>query len=257
MTTTNQSESKNAIDKLLDIIECLYANGGKAKINTISADLGLHKSTVHRILNTLKLRGYIYQDIQDLSYGIGYKFFSVGQLFQNNYSFVDLLEQGAENLSKKYGECVQISIGDFSTNAPQHISIYRTRVNTNILSIVPAVGNLSPSHCSASGKCLLAFSENSVLERIKDCELKKYTEETITNWDDLTNELEKVKKRGWATDINELESGLSCVAVPIFGTNRALLGAMSILGASARFVNYDIEEMVSDLKETVGCFLKL
>ncbi len=248
-----QSESKSsAIDKLFDIVECIHANGGKAKINKISSDLDLYKSTVHRILSTLKERGYVYQDSNDLSYGIGPKFYFIGQMFQKNYSFVPLLSEAATEMGAIYGECVQIStLNNFSDGEPTQISVFRTNAGGNILNAVPELGSISPSHCSASGKCLLAFSDNSVLEKYKKCTLKKFTENTITDWDRLQEELRNVRSLGYSRDKDELEIGLSCVAVPII-INGSVVAAISMLGATARFDTYDIEKIVADLKGIVS-----
>ncbi len=246
----NKQDSKSsAIDKLLDIIECLYSHGGKAKINTIATDLNLYKSTVHRILNTLKSRGYIYQDPNDLSYGIGPKFYSVGQLFQQSYSFVPLLTGYANALSQKYGECVQISVLDhFSEDCPKQLSIFRTSNDNKILSAVPAFGSISYSHCSASGKCILAFSSKSVVNKYRGCDLKKFTDHTITKWDVLEDQLKSVHNNGYATDVDELEIGLSCIAVPLLNSHGDLIAAISMLGATARFQTYSTDEIVAELQ---------
>ncbi len=239
----------SATDKLFDVVECICKHGGKAKINTIANDLGLYKSTVHRILNGLKARGYVYQDPNDLSYGIGSNFFYVGQYFKNNYSFVSTLADSATKLGEKYGECVQISVLDpNSYSCPKQISVFRSNTANSLLSAVPSLGSISYSHCSASGKCLLAFSDESVPEQFFGCELKEFTPNTITDWNVLTQELLVTKQRGWAIDQNELEAGLTCIAVPILNKQRKAVAAISLLSAGIRFEQYDFDQLIQDLK---------
>lgn len=246
-------KKSNSIDKVIDVIECLYRHGGKAKIQTISADLNMYKSTVHRILNTLKERGYIYQDSIDASYGIGSRFFVIGELFKQQFSFVDILKPYTEELSQRYNENIQITIIDsVSTDVPRQISIHRSNNSNNVLSIAPPIGSTSDSHCSASGKCLLAFSPSSHLEQFMGCKLPKYTEHTIVDWDCLLHELEIVRKQGWATDVDELEEGLSCIAVPIFDGTHHIIATVSILGSSSRILKLDRDALLADLQSVAA-----
>ena len=69
------SGTVQSLERALDIVEFLYSHGGKAALQEIASGLGLHKSTVHRLLATLKQRDYVYQDSGDLRYGLGLRFF--------------------------------------------------------------------------------------------------------------------------------------------------------------------------------------
>lgn len=244
-------ENKSGLlNKSIDILECIYEQGGEARICNIVEQLGYNKSTVYRILNTLKARGYIFQNESKLTYEIGPKFCRFSQLYQQNLHFVDILKPYAKKISEKYNECVSISVLDRSSlNQPMQISVYRTNQSSNALGFRPNLGLASLCHASASGKCFLAFEDQFYLDRYYGCELPRYTNHTITSWDELTKELIEVRKLGYATEHNEYELGLTCVAVPVVDSNRKLLASISLTGSSARIESFDEKEIVKDLKE--------
>lgn len=245
------AENKSGVlDKSIDVLECIYEQGGKARICNIVDKLGYNKSTVFRILNTLKARGYIFQNESMFTYEIGPKFSRFSQLYQQNLHFVDMLKPYAKKISEKYSECVSISVLDKSSlKYPMQISIYRTNQSSNALGFRVEKGLASLSHSSASGKCFLAFSDQSYLDQYYGCDLAQYTEYTITDWDELTKVLVQTRKSGFAIEKNEYELGLTCIAVPIFDSNDGLLASISLTGSTARIESFNLDEIVKDLKE--------
>lgn len=244
-------ENKSGVlDKSIDILECIYEQGGKARICNIVDELGYNKSTVFRILNTLKDRGYIFQNESKFTYEIGPKFCRFSQLYQQNLHFVDMLKPYAKEISEKYNECVSISVLDKSSlRQPMQISVYRTNQSNNALGFMPKMGLASLCHASASGKCFLAFLDQTSFDRYYGCDLPRYTEYTTTDWDKLTKELIEIRKSGFATEHNEYELGLTCVAVPILDSDKKLLASVSLTGSTARIENFDQDEIVKDLKK--------
>jgi DNA-binding IclR family transcriptional regulator len=237
-----------AIDRALDILDFLYTKGGKAKIHEISAALGMYQSTVHRAVTTLKNRGYVYQDQVDSSYGIGQRFFLLGTMFQEKNLLANIIRPRTLFLSEKYGECVHVSIPEAQDkNTPKHVTILQENASNSVLSIMPSLGIPAASHCSASGKCILAFSQKPYLEKFIGCNLKRFTEFTITDWTSLLEELESIRKVGYGTDHGELELGLMCIAVPILDEYKNAIGAISLVGPEARLNLLDQAAVVRDL----------
>lgn len=250
MKKNGSKEIIASVDRSIDIIEFICSFGGKAKINEIAKGLNMNKSTVHRSLNTLKMRGYIYQDIVDLSYGIGPKFSVVGQCFRENTYFVNKLKPEMSRLSKKYNICANLSIVDnMSVDSAKQLSIYRVEPEGNILGFRAFADVSSECHSSSTGKCFLAFSPNTYINRYVGKNLKKYTDKTITNWEDLFKELEKVRLNQYATDEGELETGLSCIAVPVFNQQKELVASLSLTGPTVRLQIFSKSEIVEDLRE--------
>lgn len=250
-----QKESANikSLDTAIDIVEFLYISGKAMSINEISKGLGLYKSTVHRMLNTMKRRGYIHQNESDLKYSIGSRFYSIGLLLTDTFRIFDILQPYAWTLSEKYGECIHVSVPDFmAEDCPKQISVLKANAGNSVLSATPPLGIPSSSHCSASGKCLMAYTGEAYLGRYRNCELKKYTNTTITDWETMDQELRKIRADGYAVDREELEEGLMCIAVPMLNAKGEIIAAVSMIGSCLRLNRYKLEDIVRDLYDMIG-----
>lgn len=250
-----QKDSANikSLDTAIDIIEFLYKNGKSMSINEISKGLGLYKSTVHRMLNTMKRRGYIHQNEDDLKYSIGSRFYSIGLLLTDKLAIFDMLQPHAWRLSDKYNECVHISVPDFmAEDCPKQISVLKANAGSNVLSATPPLGIPSYAHCSASGKCLMAYAGDDYLNRYYGCELKKFTNATITDWTLMDQELSEIRRNGYAVDLGELEEGLMCIAVPMINFKGEIIAAVSMIGSGLRLEKYNTEDIVKDLYDMIG-----
>ena len=116
--------------------------------------------------------------------------------------------------------------------------------------IAPPVGSIRPSYCAASGKCLLAFSPEYV-QRFVGCKLQKFTEYTITDWDELLRELEKVRQQGYAVEREEVELGMTCVAAPIFSGSK-VMAAISVSSPVTHMTEEVQNEIITYVKKTAA-----
>jgi DNA-binding IclR family transcriptional regulator len=77
----------------------------------------------------------------------------------------------------------------------------------------------------------------------------KFTQKTISSWEELQQELLKVQNQGYALDNQELDEGIRCVAAPVRDTSGKVQAAMSISGASSRFTMEALEACLGRLGE--------
>ena len=94
------------------------------------------------------------------------------------------------------------------------------------------VGGMIPAYCSALGRAILAYSQPPVIEAALAGPLPARTPRTLTSKIAIMRELTAVPERGWATDREEGNIGVSCVAAPIFGPLGDVAAALSVTGPS-------------------------
>lgn len=253
--TVNKTREKSpagnisTIDKAFSIIDFLYEAGCSATIQEISEGLGLYKSTAYRILNAMRAAGYIYQEEKTSKYCLGIRFYQIGlrQLACDN--FLQLYIPYAKAINEKYDEVVTVATRELELNSiPRYTVLYGFQ-STHVLNLTVGSGSFSPSHCTASGKCLLAYSTERYLQRFYGCELTSYTERTITNWGALKTEFQRIRRDGYAIDDGEYELGLNGVAAPLFAQNGNVVGAISLTCPAERFRKLDLDQVISDLQE--------
>ncbi len=96
-------------------------------------------------------------------------------------------------------------------------------------------GGRLPAHATGVGKAILAYSPAAVVRERVEAGLPRMTSRTITTPGALDAELRKIRSHGMALDLEESTIGLSCVAAPVFGSDRKVAAALSLTGATARF----------------------
>lgn len=243
-----ESEIINSIDRALDILLLLQQEGQEMGVTQMSGRLGMHKSTVYRTLNTLEQKGFVQQNPDNGKYWLGIKLYSLGMSIKEKLVLTKLIYPYAKELAERFREVVHVSVLDTGAeNYPKHIII--DKVGRQVLSLTPPIGSSAPCHCSAVGKCLLAFSAPEYLNRFIGKVLPGFTAKTIVDWDKLLQELACVREKGYAYDDEELEMGLTCVAAPIFGQGQEAIAALSLSGPSSR-VSEHFDELIAELGKT-------
>lgn len=242
------SETILAVDRALDLLILLYNNRHGMGVSEIGRELNLHKSTVHRTLATLENKGFVYKNKDDERYCLGLKIYAMGLLVGENLSLSDIIKPYAKELFDEFHEVVNVSILDKNVEGEyKSIVILKESENNKVLSVNPNVGSSSDAHASSVGKCLLAFSEDIDIQRYSNMNIKKYTKNTIDNFDDLVNELNNIREKGYSIDNEEQEIGLYCIGAPILDKHNNAVAAISISGPTARMKNEDIEEKTEKL----------
>lgn len=240
--------------RAMSILDLLGRSGKRMGVTEIGTELGLHKSTVYRILSTLEQGGYIQQDTESGKYSLGTHILELGmQCLQQ----IDLREKAApimKRLSAETGEVVHLAILDGLE------VVYIDKVEqSQTLTMRARIGARAHAHCTALGKVLLAFRGDDVLARLEGRELARQTPNTITSIPELRAHLSTVRDRGYAVDDEENEQGVRCVAVPIRNHAGTVVAAMSISAPTVRLPRERVDEVVPlvlkagrDLSGTLG-----
>jgi len=213
-----------ALDRALNILELFDEQATELKITEISARMDLHKSTVHSLLRTLQLHGYIDQNPESGKYRLGLKLIEKGQLVLQGMDVRTVARRQLETLSDQTGQTTNLVILDGKEG------VYIDKVEGAKAAIrYSRIGRRVPLHSSAAGKILLAHMRQDRLEEL----LRQYhfhiqTPQTIQDQDTLLRELEQVRMQGYAIDNQENEAGVRCGAVPIRDHSNQVIAAMSL-----------------------------
>ena len=236
----------NSVDRALDIINYMYDKGEEVSLTMISKDLNIYKSTVFRTLVTLMNKGFIEQNKENEKYRLGTRLFIIGTGIERETGLIRILKPYVENLKSCFGETVNVAVLEKKRNWYESIIIYKSE-SYHTLTVDTNVGSKNECYCSSVGKCLLAFGEEIDLSFYKKENMKRFTDNTITEPDELGKELERVRNNGYALDDEERESGLVCIGVPIIQNGYAV-ASVSLSGPKTR-IKERMEEIIKALLE--------
>ncbi|MEP1354823.1 MAG: IclR family transcriptional regulator [Tateyamaria sp.] len=228
--------------RLLAIIEEVARAGVPVTPGALSDAVGIPVPTIHRLLSTAEDEGLLQRDVDGRSYGPGRRMrrMSGNILSSQRIRTERLLVMKA--LAEKVGETCNLA-------APARYGmVYLDRVETHWpLRIQLAVGALVPFHCTASGKMYLSSLRSDKLNRVlKWLELERRTDKTITDREQLKEELANTRQRDYATDDQEFMDGMTALAVPIKDGEGRLLSTLSIHAPEQR---QEVESLVKQLSD--------
>ncbi len=233
---------------VLDIL-ALHDRVGVAELSKLS---GLGKASLFKMLYTLEKRGYVYKT-REARYGLSFKFAQYGQSVVERFDLVSLARPFLRQLSQNLGEAVHLAI--LSADGFKVIFIDK-EVVTNTIRMSSRVGLEIPSHCTATGKALLASLDETRLTRIMEAiDYRRLTPHTITSPDLLMKELQCIRAEGFARDKEESEEGLICLGAAIKDVSGQAAGAVSVSGPKSR-MNKNSDKYLKALLETVGLISK-
>ena len=224
------------------IIEELGRVSGGVALGDLSGRVGLHKSTVHRLLTCLAAMGYVTQDSFTGRYRLSLKLFEVAGRAVNSLDIVSAAKPHLDRLSATCGEAVHLVIRD----GVDMIYVYKVDANVNSIRMSSSVGLRIPMYCTGVGKAVLAGCSQEEVRQIWDAsDIRSLTPSTITDLTALQEQLELVRQRGYAVDDEENEPGVRCVAVALPQMLGGPPAAYSISAPSMRMRDEQIRQFAA------------
>lgn len=234
----------HSVERALSILEALGANPEGAGVTRLGKELGLHKSTVHRLLATLAKYGFVEQDEATECYRLGMRFVSIGLNFLYQLDFRREVLPYLKELAEMTGEMTQLGVLEGNE------VLYLERCQSQE-TITVNLGLRLPAHCTAEGKVLLGcLPENRLQEFLKTQTLRQYTINTIVNPEQLGLHIERVRAQGYAVSAEEFADSLRGVAAPILDLKGRVIGAMGIAGPASRLTLERINRLINILRES-------
>jgi len=220
--------------RALDILE---SEPDGLSITGLAQRIDIDKSTASRLMKTLANHGYAEQSRQTRRYTLGPRVVRLGQSLITRTPLRDQARPFLRRLVAQTQECAHLAVraGDRVLYLDQVEAPASLRVSTG-------VGTLAPLHSTALGKVLLAFGDSAL-----PAELARHTPRTITDAQTLRMHLEQTRRQGYAIDDEEFSYDVRCVAVPLYGLDDELLGAIGISGPGARLTLARIHDLACEV----------
>jgi DNA-binding IclR family transcriptional regulator len=219
-----------SIERAAAILRLLSGRNRRLGVAQLAGELGLPKGTVHGILRTLAMVGFVEQDEETGKYQLGAALLHMGSSYLDGNELRTRALNWSDSLAARTNESVRIG----TLHEGQVLIVHHVFRPDDSLQTLD-VGALLPAHASALGKILLADHPYAAGELVRNG-LEAFTPATITEPEALERELERVRKRGWAADIGELVNGQVSCAAPILDRRGVTVGAMGVSGPPDRLL---------------------
>jgi DNA-binding IclR family transcriptional regulator len=215
---------------MFTLIDILASREDAMSLKEISEKAGLHASTTHRILNDLATGRFVDRP-QAGNYRLGMRLLELGNLVKNRLNVRDAALDPMRELHRITQQPVNLSM----RQGDEIVYVERAYSERSGMQVIRAIGGRAPLHLTSVGKLFLASDEPMKIRAYATrTGLAGHTKNSLTQLPALEKELARVRRDTYATDNEELELGVRCMAAGIFDDHRKLVAGLSISAPAGR-----------------------
>ena len=226
----------------------LFRDRESIRVSEVAADLGVARSTAHRLLTVLLSYGFVGQDTVSRAYVPGPRLVELGMSVARTTDMLSVMHPFLERLSAMTDETVHlIVLEDSSCRFVDSVESRRP------LRVTGRVGVTYPAHATSGGKALLAQLDERELRRLyPKRQLATLTDRTLSQRDDLLAQLEQIRRQGYAVNHGESTAGISAVAMVQHSASGKAPAALASSAPDGRLTEDRLAEFVSALRQLTG-----
>lgn len=248
------SETVLSVERALLILKRLADSKEEFGVRDLSRELGYSPAVTQKILNTLRIHGFVRQNDKTERYTLGPTALQVGMAVLSQLDVVRIARPFMEKLTEKTGETTFLAILEDT-----HAIYIDKEVSANPVRMDAEVGVSRPLNCTAVGKVLLAYGSKEFVSKVaQQGAFIQSTPNSIVNPAQLEKELERVRQIGYAVDNREFHSEAICVASPIFSADGRVLAAITTSGVATRMEQHPakyadvVKEVAAQISAELG-----
>jgi len=236
-----------SLNRAVAVLEALGDSEVPLSLAEICRRVPLCKSTAHRSLMVLE-RTMLIERTPDNRFCLGMKLYDLGNRAVEQVDLRTRARPFFWRLSKQLGETLHLGV----LQKTSVVYLDKAQGSQKICS-GSKTGSSNPAYCTAMGKAMLAFlPPEAANEVIENTRFVRFTNKTICSREELLKSLERVRRRGYGIDDEEVELGVRCVAAPVFDENHMPIAAISLSGPSARIRVQNVPTIAAQLLRCCG-----
>lgn len=244
-----------SVQRAIDIINIFDDDQNyNLTLNEISSKLGLNINTTRGLINTLVVNGFIEHNIEKNTYSLGLIYIPKANILNSHNMEIirALVKPNLNAIAEKYEVSTRLQIISNSSM----FTVETSNPSNAHYVVFTKMHKTFPLNATSSGKLFLLYNERQLNYYLAHMDKTKYTENTITDKDELLKELENIKERGYSLEIEEMGRGVSSIAVPILLKNDVLYGTISIT-ASTTIIEFIYENSLNEVLDDLNSSAKL
>ena len=227
-----------AVRRAVSVLKVFTASRPELGLSEVARAAGLNKTTVFRLLSALEGEGLVQRAPKGEAYRLGPELAALGL---RALGATDLLLAARPELPA-LAEATQ-ETASLEVLVGREVVILDEVRGRRVLAAVPEVGAHSPAHATSTGKAQIAFLPEEQWQEFLTPPLSRLTPKTLCEPETLRRELRRVRTRGYATTLEELEPGYVGVGVPVRGANGSVVATLSVGGPSTRLTAERVSEI--------------
>lgn len=249
MTRNTNNSSKNykvhSLERGLELIELLSETSVPISLTEISNKANFNLSTSHRILDSLKSRGYVRQDPETNNYCLSLKLIELA----NKVGWQRLFREEARPIVKELAEKTRQTSYIIVLDNDEALCLERIDGNPHIRLAVLEIGGRMPMNLGAGPRLLMAFlTEEDQNRIIKKKGLVAWTTKSIANPLLLKKDLQDIREKGYSFSDQDVTEGVSAIGCPVKNLDNEVIAAITVAGISSYFTEKNFLFIVEEIR---------
>lgn len=225
--TVRKVKKLNSLDRGLQILEVLAFTKRPMGVTELSEWLDADKASIYRTLATLESHSLVEQDPETKKYSLGLKLIELSGVLLSQLELRVRAKPFLKELCERTNESAHLTT--FVNNSIVYID---REESTGRITIKAEIGVEAPFHCTATGKAVAAFLDDSRIDELIETKgLNPYTPKTIVSPAMLKAHFAMIREKGYAIDDEEFDIGVRCIAAPVRDFKGRVIGSVGISGS--------------------------
>ena len=242
---TTHPATIQSVQRAAAILQSFTKVDSELSVTTLGEQLGLHKSTVSRLLSTLQQEDLVEQNPETGKYRLGLGLVTLAGIvldridlreiaYPYSVTLAELTQETVNVVVLSSGECMNIG----GVDSPKPIQY------------IGRIGRRTPTHCTSAGKVLLAYLSPEERHEILPPRLPSFTDKTIVDHQHLMQALRQIRVQGYAITHEEHQEGLSAIAAPLRDHAAKVVAAITVSGPTYRLAPPEINRFIEPVTDT-------
>jgi IclR family transcriptional regulator, KDG regulon repressor len=218
-----------SVGHTLDALELLASSDTPLGVSEVAERLSLSRPGAHRLLATLLDRGYAEQDETTTKYALGLRAFGLATLAASRRDLRGRAERHLRALNEATGETVHLAVYDDG-----HV-VYLDRLESRQpVGPISRIGARAPAHCVATGRAIIAYLPAGEIEALLAREIERFTDATPVTREEIMDDIEATRRRGWALNTGSWRADVGGVAAPLRDYSGRVVASLGCCVPSSR-----------------------
>lgn len=238
-----------SLDRALRLVDLISATEGIG-CSELSKKIGLERTTVFRLLETLLAHKYVGRNPITKKYTLGGKVLDLASKARKEMRFQDMGRPFLKKLAQMTGETAHLAV--FNEG---EVIIVDQEIGSHRIGVHTFIGMREPVYCTALGKALLSqLGDREIMGIVKKKKFSAYTKNTITTLVKLKKAINLARNSGYALDDEEYKAGIRCLAAPVLDHRGVAVAAIGISGPADRVTKKKLDYFSKIIREIGGNF---
>ena len=236
-----------SLDRGLMILEIVGRARRPMSVAELTPLLGIDRSSVFRLANTLRLRGFLAQ-LPSKEYVLGSAVWRLANRFQWSRGLTQIAREQVAALAAKTGETTHLVVQE----GRQAVFVDQ-ELTAQPIGVSGSSGRCEPLHCTAVGKALIAdCDEQALAELFGDTPLVVPARRSLRTLAELAKECQRIRKRGYSMDNEEFHEGVRCLAAPIRDGSGRIVAAIGVSAPIGRLPESRCNKVAQEVKRAAA-----